>query len=147
MLTPHRLLALLALAALAVGGAWMASRWLGPSSSGPSVALAAETAESPRAAERPVAMLAPEAVGEPVETTREAEGIVGDIQDDELVAEAAKAASTITPPGVKDIMADFGVPRLSTIAQEKRGEFIEKLHAAVKARLEQNKKDDNDIPL
>lgn len=71
MRTPHRLLALTALAALAVGGAWLAPRWLGPSDSGSSVALAAETAEAPRVAEVPLVMLAPEAVAEPLETKRE----------------------------------------------------------------------------
>ena len=49
MRTPHRLLALLPLAALAVGGAWLAPRWLDPVSSGPSVALGAETVEAPPA--------------------------------------------------------------------------------------------------
>lgn len=76
-------------------------------------------------------------------------GAVGDIQDEELVAEAAKAAATITPQGVKDIMADFGVPRLSTIAQEKRPEFITKLHDAIKARKEADTdaSAENEIPL
>lgn len=83
------------------------------------------------------------------EETARAEGVTGEIQDEELVAEAAKAAGTITPAGVKDIMADFGVPRLSVIAQERRLEFIEKLHAAVKARKEADTADtaENDIPL
>ena len=81
MRTPHRLLALTAVAAVAVGGAWLAPRWLAPAYSGPSVALAAETAAASPVAESPVAespvaessvpMIAPEALGEPRETTRE----------------------------------------------------------------------------
>ena len=46
-------------------------------------------------------------------------------------------------------MAKFGVPRLSVIAQEKRREFIDKLHEAVKAKAEASAADTpaNDIPL
>ncbi len=86
---------------------------------------------------------------EPTDDGRDAAGVVGDIQDEELVAEAAKAAGSITPQGVKDIMADFGVPRLSKVAQERRSEFIEKLHAAVKARKEADaaETEENEIPL
>ena len=105
---------------------------------------AAETAtEEPKAAKKTRKKKAApaETAAAPV---REA---TGDIQDEELVAESAKAAATITPPGVKDIMTDFGVPRLSVIAQDKRSDFIAKLHAAVAARIEANKADDNDIPL
>lgn len=90
--------------------------------------------------------------GKPAEETTEearAEGVTGEIQDEELVAEAAKAAGSITPQGVKDIMAEFGVPRLSVIAQEKRLEFIAKLHEAIKTRKDADAADteQNEIPL
>ena len=81
------------------------------------------------------------------ETTTPAREATGDIQDEELVSEAAKAAATILPLGVKDIMTDFGVPRLSVIAQDKRPEFVARLHKAVADHVKANTADDNEIPL
>ena len=66
----QRLLSLTALAAVAVGGAWLAARWLGPAS-GPSVALEADPAAPPGVAEPSVPMHAPEVEGESLEPTRE----------------------------------------------------------------------------
>lgn len=109
---------------------------------------AAETATA--AAEKPAKKTRKKkAAAKPAEETARAEGVTGEIQDEELVAEAAKAAGSITPQGVKDIMAEFGVPRLSVIAQEQRLEFIAKLHEAVKTRKDADAKEtpENEIPL
>ncbi len=84
----------------------------------------------------------------PVEAVEADErGATGDIQDEELVAEAAKAAKTITPAGVKDIMAEFKVPRLSKIAQAGRADFISALHGAVEAKKKADTASEDEIPL
>ena len=59
----QRLLALTALAAVAVGGAWLAARSSGPAGPGPSVALAAEPAVAPGAEAPSAPLSAPDEIG------------------------------------------------------------------------------------